>query len=186
MLPSLKPHRLPKWDGLDHWAGAVILGLALVLWYLITALDTTAMPGRQAHIPVAAAQAASPEYAAKFKTAEQLLKAGNLDKLKTVLDRLAADYPYQAEPFILMADYHIRRQEPLAAMHAFRQALDLNMDYLEKKRPLYQGKKIRNTTREAEGLINAALATNPSDEQMRKNREELYYMLRKLAGGCGD
>lgn len=79
MLPSLNPQRLPEWDGLDYWAGAAILGMALVLWYLITALETTAMPGRQAHIPVAAAQAASPEYAARIKTAEQLLKAGNLD-----------------------------------------------------------------------------------------------------------
>lgn len=87
---------------------------------------------------------------------------------------------------MLAADYHLRRQEPVATMHAFRQALDLNMDYLEKKTPLYQGKKIRNTTREAEKLINTALAANPNDVQMRKNREELYYMLRKLAGGCGD
>jgi len=183
---SQRLSQLHTGDGLDRWAGFAIVVLGFALCYLITALDTTAMPGRQAYLPAAAAQAASPEYAAKVMTAEQLLKAGNLDKLKPLLDEMVAGYPYQAEPFMLMADYHLRRQEPVAAMHAFRQALDLNMNYLEKKTPLYQGKKIRNTTREAEALINVALAANPGNAQMRKSREELYYMLRKLAGGCGD
>ena len=162
--------------------------LAVALGYLITVLDTTATAtaGKAASFSAAAAQTASPEYAGRIKTAEQLLAADNMDKLKALLDGLIAGHPYQSEPFMLLADYHIRRQEPVEAMHAYRQALDLNLDYLEKKTPLFQGKKIKNTVREAEGVITAALATNPGDTAMQENRRELYYMLRKLAGGCGD
>jgi len=163
-----------------------MLALGLVLVYLVTTLDTTPPPSLKAKRAEAAALAISPEYSAKLKTAGQLLAVGNLDRLQPVLDELIAASPYQAEPLILLADYHIRRQEPIAAMHSFRQALDLNLDYLEKKSPHYQGKKIRNTVREAEGEINKALATNPGDQAMRESREELRYMLRKLAGGCSD
>jgi len=178
--------RLPHWDGLDRWAGGAMLALAALLGYLIFALDTMAMPGLQTHLNTASTQTASPEYAAQLKTAEQLLAAGNMDKTKSLLDEMIAKYPYQAAPFMVMADYHIWRQEPIAAMHAFRQALDLNMDYLEKKTPLYQGKKIKNIVREAEAQIKLALAANAADPLMLENRKEMYYMLRKLAGGCGD
>lgn len=173
-------------DGLDRWAGTAIVVLGLVLIFLITTLDTAATVKRQADAAGPSTPATSPEYAAMSKTAAQLLAAGNMDRLKPLLDELIAKSPYQAEPFMLLADYHVRRQEPVAAMHAFRQALDLNLDYLEKKNPRYQGKKIRNTVREAEDAINIALAENPADPAMRENRRAVYYMLRKLAGGCGD
>lgn len=179
---------LHHWDALDRRAGSAILVLAALLGYLVTTLDTTATAtlGRAASLPAATAQAASPEYGAKLKTAEQFLATGNMDNLKPLLDALIAGYPFQSEPFMLLADYHIRRQEPVAAMRAYRRALDLNLDYLEKKTPLYQGKKIKNTVREAEGAITASLASSPDDPAMQENRKELYYMLRKLAGGCGD
>jgi len=180
---SNQPRRL---DGLDRWAGGAIVVLGIVLLYLITVLDTAATVNRQGPLAGPAAPPVSPEYAARSKLAVQLLAAGNMDKLKPLVNELIAGYPYQSEPFILLADYHIRRQDPVAAMHAYRQALDLNLDYLEKKSPLYQGKKIRNIVREAEQQINLALAGNPGDQAMRENRQEVYYMLRKLAGGCGD
>ena len=186
MLQNLNQRRLPKWDGLDRWTGGAMLALGLLLAYLVTTLDTTPPPGLKAKRVEAAALAISPEYSAKLKTAAQLLAVGNLGRLKPLLEEMIAANPDQPEPLVLKADYHIRRQEPIAAMHAFRQALDLNLDYLEKKSPHYQGKKIRNTVREAEGEINKALAANPGDQAMRENREELRYMLRKLAGGCSD
>lgn len=180
---SNQPHRF---DGLDRWAAAAIVVLGVVLMYLITVLDTAATVHRQGSLIGPVAPPVPPEYSARSKTAAQLLAAGNMDKLKPLLDEMIAGYPYQSEPFMLLADYHIRRQEPVAAMHAFRQALDLNLDYLEKKTPLYQGKKIKSTVREAEEQINLALANNPGDPAMREGRQEVYYMLRKLAGGSGD
>lgn len=104
--------RLRPWDGLDAWASGAILILGAVLCYLIAVLDTTAMPGLQTHLPTAAAQTVSPEYAAKMKVADQLLAAGNLEKLNPLLDELTVSHPYQSEPCMRMADYHIRRQEP--------------------------------------------------------------------------
>ena len=174
------------WDGLDRWSGAAMLALATLLTLLIFALDTTPPPGSQRHLPTVAAQSASPEYAAQLKVAGQLLAAGNLEKLKSLVDEMVGKYPYQAAPFMLLADYHIRRQQPIAAMHAYRQALDLNMEYLEKKTPLYQGKKIKATVREAEAAINAALTAGAADAALLESRKEMYLMLRKLAGGCSD
>ena len=163
-----------------------MLFLALVFAYLVIERETTQPPVLKARLANAAAQAASPEYSARIKAAEQLLEAGNMGKLKPLLDELIGGHPYQAEPLMVLADYYIRRQEPMAAMHAFRQALDLNLDYLEKQSPLYQGKKIRNTVREAEEQLNLARVKSPADPTIRESRQEVYYMLRKLAGGCSD
>ncbi|MCA1765330.1 MAG: hypothetical protein LC633_03625 [Desulfobulbaceae bacterium] len=181
--------RTIRWRDLDGLDRKAMVGLALLtLWFgcLVATLDTTPFRQNKAvAIPVEGV-AVTPEYAAKIKIAKQLLAAGNMEKLGPLLEELIAANPYQAEPFMLMGDYHLRRQEAVPAMHAYRQALDLNLDYLEKKSPLYQGKKIRNIATEAEGEIRRGLAADPKNQGLKAAREEFHYLLRKLAGGCGD
>ena len=64
-------------------------------------------------------------------------------------------------------------------------AVDLNPDYLDKKAPDFQGKKIKNTVNEARHLIEVELNKNSADKDLRSYRKTVYYMLRKIAGSCG-
>jgi hypothetical protein len=70
-------------------------------------------------------------------------------------------------------------------MLAYREAVDLNPDYLDKKAPDFQGKKIKNTVNEARQLIEVELNKNSADKDIQSYRKTVYYMLRKIAGSCG-
>lgn len=129
---------------------------------------------------------ASPEFASKMAIAANLLNGGDLASTSQLLDELIANFPYEAGPHMLKGDLLLRNQQAIAAMLEYRQGVDLNPDYLDKKMPeVFQGKKIKGNLEEARLAITAGLNRNPGDATLRQQREVLYYMLRKVAGSCG-
>lgn len=128
----------------------------------------------------------SPELDSRLAAAANLLNGGDPGRAGELIDGLIADFPYEGGPHMLKGDLLLRRQQPVAAMLEYRQGVDLNPDYLDKKLPaLFQGKKIKSTLEEARREIDAGLARSPGDPALRQQREVYYYMLRKLAGSCG-
>ena len=98
---------------------------------------------------------------------------------------LASEYPYNWAPYMVIGDVRLRKQDPVAAMDAFRMGIDLNPDYLDRKTKVFQGKKIKATVLEARGLIEQGLKANPGNSELREKRKTVYYMLRRIAGSCG-
>ena len=86
---------------------------------------------------------------------------------------------------MLMGDLFMRKQDPVKAMHEYRQAIDLNPDYLDKKTPLFQGKKLKVAVGEALAEIEHRLRQNPGDEALRSEKKIIYYLYRRIAGSCG-
>lgn len=128
----------------------------------------------------------SPELDNKLAVAANLLNGGDPGRAGELLDALIAEFPYEGGPHMLKGDLLLRRQQPVAAMLEYRQGVDLNPDYLDKKLPaLFQGKKVKSNLEEARREIEAGLARTPGDPTLRRQREVYYYMLRKLAGSCG-
>lgn len=127
----------------------------------------------------------SPELDKKIKVANELLTNNNLEKAELLIKNLVAEYPFDGSPYMLLGDLYVRNLKPIQAMLAYRNAVDLNPDYLDKKTPFFQGKKIKYTTKEAKAAIKRGLEQNPADEDLREQRKTLYYMLRKIAGSCG-
>lgn len=128
----------------------------------------------------------SPELDNKLAVAANLLNGGDPGRAGELLDALITEFPYEGGPYMLKGDLLLRRQQPVAAMLEYRQGVDLNPDYLDKKlTALFQGKKVKSTLDEARREIEAGLARTPGDPVLRQQREVYYYMLRKLAGSCG-
>ena len=86
---------------------------------------------------------------------------------------------------MLMGDIYIRRQELIKAVLEYKEAVDLNPDYLDKKTPLFQGKKLKGAVKEALDEIEKKIKANNDDEAMRQNRKVIYYLQRRIAGSCG-
>jgi len=124
-----------------------------------------------------------PELDNRIKLVHNLLD-NNLSKCRELLETMVVSYPYNAEPLILEGDYFLKKQMPDSAMHSSREAIDLNLDYLDKKTPLYQGKKIRNTVEEAERIILKDLVDHPGNGDLQKAKKEIRYMKRRIAGSC--
>lgn len=128
----------------------------------------------------------SPELDKKMAAATALLNGGDPAKAGALLDALIAEFPYEGGPHMLKGDLFLRKQQPVEALLEYRQGVDLNPDYLDKKMvEVFQGKKVKSTLEEARRAIDSGLARTPGDATLREQRKVLYYMLRKVAGSCG-
>jgi tetratricopeptide (TPR) repeat protein len=115
---------------------------------------------------------------------KNLMESDNFSKAETLLKELIQQYPYAGEPHMLMGDLFMRRQEPVKAVFEYKEAADLNPDYLDKKTPLFQGKKLKTAVKEALAEIDRRIGLNPADESMKSDRKIIYYLQRRIAGSC--
>ncbi len=116
---------------------------------------------------------------------KNLIETNNLQKAEVLLKELNGKYPYEGELHMLMGDVMMRKQDAVGAVLNYKEAVDLDPDYLDRKTPIFQGHKIKVAVDEAMARINEALSKRPDDNDMKKAKKNVYYLLRKLAGSCG-
>ena len=127
----------------------------------------------------------NPELDRKIEVAKNLLIQNSLEKSETLVNSLLAEHPYEGKLYMLRGDIHLRRQQPVAAMYEYKEAVSLNPDFLDKKTKLFQGKKIKRTVEEAMAAIETGLQKNPDDNRLKDDRQVGYFMKRVIAGSCG-
>lgn len=128
--------------------------------------------------------AASDGITSQVKLIRSLMEAGNLAKAEPLAEELIRNHPLQAEAWMALGDVYMRKQESVKGVLQYKEAVDLNPDYLDKKTPLFQGKKLKVAVREALDEIEAGLARNPADEKLKEARKTIYYLQRMIAGSC--
>ncbi|MBI5675392.1 MAG: hypothetical protein HZC48_06145 [Nitrospirae bacterium] len=119
------------------------------------------------------------------KILKSMIEADNLLKAETLLNELLKKYPYDGELYMLMGDVMMRRQDTIHALYLYKEAVDLNPDYLDKKTPVFQGYKIKIAIEEAKLKINDMLSKRPDDQELKAAKKNMYYLLKKMAGACG-
>ena len=124
------------------------------------------------------------EFEAKVKQARNLQDSDNPAKAEGLLQELILNYPYEGEPHMMMGNILMKKQEPVKAMREYKEAIDLNPDYLDKKTPLFQGKKLKIAAGEAFVEIEKRIKADPKDEAAKNEKKTIYYLYRKIAGGC--
>lgn len=170
-------------DRVSIWA---IVILIISSCALITGHMGEARPERQVQqrMGIADEPAVRGELQSRVNLIKNLMEADNFSKSETLLKELMQQYPYAGEPHMLMGDILMRRQEPVKAMFEYKEATDLNPDYLDKKTPLFQGKKMKIAVREALDEIDRRVRRNPGDESLKSDRKIIYYLQRRIAGSC--
>lgn len=121
----------------------------------------------------------------RVRAAKNLMAGNNINKAGELAGELIKQYPYEGEPHMLMGDILMRKQEPVKAIFEYREAVDLNPDYLDKKTPLFQGKKLKMAVGEALTEIENRIKADPGNDTLRKHRKDIYYLQRRIAGSCG-
>ena len=127
----------------------------------------------------------NPELDKKIQLAKNLMAQDNLEKTELLVDSLVGEFPYEGKLYMLKGDILMRRQQPIAAMYEYKEAVSLNPDFLDKTTKLFQGKKIKVTVEEAMTAIDSGLQQDPSSSQLKNDRQTVYFMKRKIAGSCG-
>jgi len=119
------------------------------------------------------------------KLVRNLLEAGNFSQAEALIRELVLKHPYQGEPHMFQGDLLMRKQDPVRAMQEYKQAIELNPDYLDKKTPLFQGKKLKVAVGEALIEIESRIKKAPGDEALKREKKTIYYLYRRIAGSCG-
>ncbi len=125
------------------------------------------------------------EVESRMRVIKNLMEADNLGQAEAMTKELLQKYPYDGQLHMAMGDILMRRQEPIQAIFSYKEAVALNPDFLDKKTPLFQGKKLKSAVAEALAEIDKKLRLDPSDEAMKSSRKTIYYLQRKIAGSCG-
>ncbi len=173
-------------DNLDKISGVVMVVLVAVLVVLGMDYEGEAENSvASVAAKTAYAMGASEIPAERIKVLKDLVANNNIGKAEAGVGELLEKYPYDGAPHMLMGDIRIRKQDPVAAMYSFKDAIDLNPDYVDKKAELFQGRKIKNTVEEAKEIIEKALSESEGNKKMKEAKKTMYYLLRKLAGSCG-
>lgn len=172
-------------DNLDKYSAISIVMLVLLSSALIFYQVSTSEADNSTKLTEPQNAPPSPELKKKVRTASVLMENNNLEKAGALIEELVEQFPYDGSPYMVLGDLRLRQQAPIEAMFAYREAVDINPDYLDKKAPDFQGKKIKNTVNEARHLIEVELSKNPAAKDLRSYRKTVYYMLRKIAGSCG-
>lgn len=170
-------------DRLSIWAIVILIigSFALISGHMGEARPELNLQQRTA---AADGPAVNGEITARVRLMKNLIESGNLDKAEILGDELLKKYPYEGEPRMVMGDIFMRRQEPVKGMREYKEAIDLNPDYLDKKTPLFQGKKLKVAVGEALDRIEEKIRLNPDDGPAKRERKVIYYLQRRIAGSC--
>ena len=160
----------------------IILGVSASFLVVVSANDTQS---QDRYVVRQQVRVLNPELDKKVKVAKTLLENNNLLKAQELATGLISEYPYDGAPHMVIGDILLRKQDPVAAMDSYRNGIDMNPDYLDKKTEVFQGKKIKATVLEAKAIIEKDLKANPRNGELKQKRKTVYYMLRRIAGSCG-
>jgi hypothetical protein len=174
---------MDRLDRLSIWAIVLII---IASFALIAGHVGEAKPERPAQQRTSAPEhpAKNAEIDGRVKLIRTLMESDSLGKAETMARELIQQYPYEGDLHITMGDILMRKQDPVRAIFEYKEAVDLNPDYLDKKTPLFQGKKLKTAAGEALAEIGNRIRLNPGDEQMKRERKNIYYLQRRIAGSC--
>ncbi|MDA8085996.1 MAG: hypothetical protein M0Z75_04785 [Nitrospiraceae bacterium] len=179
---KFSPDRLDK----AAFAGIIALSASIVVLSVFFRGHTPAGAIAGGYAEGAVQQPLSAEAEARIKQIKNIIEGGgDPAKAEGLIKDAIAQYPYEAEFYMLMGDMYMREQKPLSAVSRYKEAVDLDPDYADKTSNLFEGGKIRVALREAKHKLQAALAKDPDNARLKKAKSDLYYLLRRLAGSCG-
>jgi hypothetical protein len=171
-------------DRLSIWAIVILIisSFAVVVGHV-----GEARPDRYIRQSPAAADhaAVNEERDSMLKLARNLMEGAGLEKAELLVGELLQKYPYDGQTHMVMGDILMRKQEPVRAVLEYREATDINPDFLDKKTPFFQGKKIKTAVTEALAEIDTKIRLAPDSESLKKERKTIYYLQRRIAGSCG-
>jgi tetratricopeptide (TPR) repeat protein len=111
---------------------------------------------------------------------EQGLYSEAMSSLKGIMER----YPEKPLSYVHLARLDLKQGELADSIHNYRQAVELEPDYVDEKAPLYMGEEIKTLVKEGIEKLKREEAMRPKDRKIKEALKDVYYLQRRLAGGC--
>jgi tetratricopeptide (TPR) repeat protein len=111
---------------------------------------------------------------------KQGLHAKAMAKLEDVMKK----YPQRPRSHVYMAQLHLKQGELASAIHEYRQAVEMEPDYVDERTPLFIGNEIKELVVEAREKFGREKKLRPQDKIVKIALNDVYYLQSRLAGGC--
>ncbi|HJV33448.1 hypothetical protein [Geomonas sp.] len=119
-----------------------------------------------------------------YAPADELIRAGELQRALLKLDELALKYPSEAHGHILKGEILGKMGALDQALHSYVAGVRLNGDYLDPKNPLSRRAQIKEAVEEGAKTIPARVRANPGNATLAASLKDVNYLVSRLAGGC--
>ncbi|WP_417909068.1 hypothetical protein [Candidatus Electronema sp. PJ] len=175
-------------DPLDLLTKAALAGLTVVMLFMLVQQRLTASPNaaesggvagelRRIELRLAQDRVLYQEVAA---LAEQRQYDAAMEKLKDVQNV----HPDNPRSFLWQAQLQYDNGDLADALASYRQAIDHEPGYIDRKSPIFVGKAIKKNVLEAKDKLQREVTLKPNDPDIKRALNELLYVQRRLAGGC--
>ncbi len=103
-----------------------------------------------------------------------------MDKLKEI----EAAHPDSPRALLWRGQLQYELGEIADSLASYRQAIDKEPGFIDKKSPLFAGTGIKAHVEESQAKLLREQTLKPGDSSIKKALDELLYIKRRLAGGC--
>ena len=106
------------------------------------------------------------------------------DEAMTKLQEVMKTYPGKPQSYVYMAQLSLKSGKLADTIHNYRLAVEKESDFMDKKTPLFIGHEIKELVTESLPKFGREKKLKPKDKAVRNALKDLYYLQRRLAGGC--
>jgi len=114
----------------------------------------------------------------------QLLEQKQSTLAMVKLKEIKKAHPENPQSYIYQAQLQDLQGQIAAAIHSYRLAVDNDPDYVDQKTPLFIGNEIMNMITEGRSKLQREKKLKPGDKSILIALEDVYYLQRRIAGGC--
>ena len=100
------------------------------------------------------------------------------------LEEIVESYPDKSLSYVHLGQVREKQGRLREAIHHYRRAVEMDPDYVDERTPLYIGEDIRAVVEEGREKFGREKALKPEDKDVKRALEDVYYLQRRLAGGC--
>lgn len=122
--------------------------------------------------------------AATYSEVITLSRQKKIPQAMEKLQEITAAHPGNPMSSVYLAQLQYQQGNIAAAIHSYRLAVDSEPDYIDKKTPLFLGNEIMELITEARGKLKREKKLKPNDTTISLALEDVYYLQRRIAGGC--
>jgi tetratricopeptide (TPR) repeat protein len=112
------------------------------------------------------------------------MKQGLYDEAMAKLKSVMEKHPEKPLSYVYLAQLNLKEGKLGESIHNYRRAVDMEPDFVDKRTAMFIGDEISERVREGMEKFNREKGLRPNDEEVRRTLKDVYYLQRRLAGGC--
>jgi len=175
-------------DWLDKLSIAAIAGLTLITAGM---LENQEVVKRRIDNPGGVDERNKESYISQMEMDKQMYaeatsyqKKGLYAEAITELEDISKSHPEKSLSYVYLAQLYLSQGKLSASIHNYRRAVEIEPDYVDKRTLLFMGDEIRELVKEGMEKLEREKKLKPQDKQIRQALKDVYYLQRRLAGGC--